>query len=90
MEGGGRRLHVGGLDELGLQLAGKQALVDVMQNLVHQLGHNEGLPGERVRNTQLGHQEHPPCTPHTPTPVNISLGCRGNTTQEKIMLLRTI
>ena len=74
-EGEQRGLHVGGLDELGLQLRGEQALVDVVQDLVHQLGHDEGLLGERVDGAQLGHQEHPPCTPHTPTlGVNISFG----------------
>jgi len=54
---------VRGFDKLGLQLAGKEALVDVVQDLVHQLGHDEALPGQGVRNAQLRDQEHPACTP---------------------------
>ena len=69
-----RDLHVGGLDELGLQLTGQETLVDVVQDLVHQLRHDEGLPGEGVGSAQLWHQEHPPCTPHTPTLSTSALG----------------
>lgn len=61
-----RDSHVGGLDKLGLQLTGEEALVDVVQDLVHQLRHDEGLAGEWMDSTQLGYQEHPPCTPFTP------------------------
>ncbi len=52
---------MGGLDKLGLQLAGQQAVVDIVQNLVHQLGHDEALPGQWVGNAQLWHQEHSAC-----------------------------
>ena len=52
---------VGGLHKLGLQLAGQQALIDIVQDLVHQLGHDEALPGQRVGDAQLWHQEHPTC-----------------------------
>jgi hypothetical protein len=56
---------VRGLDKLGLQLAGQQAVVDVVQDLVHQLGHDEALPGQRVGNAQLRHQEHSACRTKT-------------------------
>lgn len=65
-------LHVGCLHQFGLQLAGKQALVDIVQHLVYQLGHDEGLPGQRVGNAQLGYQEHPPCM-HTTYAVRLQL-----------------
>jgi len=52
---------VGGFDKLGLQLAGEQAVVDIVQDLVHQLGHDEALPGQGVGNAQLWHQEHSAC-----------------------------
>ncbi len=48
---------MGGLDKLGLQLAGQQAVVDVVQNLVHLLEHDEALPGQWVGSAQLWHQE---------------------------------
>jgi hypothetical protein len=52
---------VGSLDKLGLQLAGQQALVDIVQDLVHQLGHDEALPGQWVGDAQLWYQEHSAC-----------------------------
>lgn len=52
---------MGGLDKLGLQLAGQQAVVDVVQHLVHQLGHDEALLGQWVGNAQLRHKKHSAC-----------------------------
>ena len=57
-----RGRHVRGFDKFGLELAGQEALVDVVQDLVHQLGHDEALLGQGVGYAQLGYQEHPPCT----------------------------
>ena len=52
---------MGGPDKLGLQLAGQQAVVDVVQHLVHQLGHDEALLGQWVGNAQLRHKKHSAC-----------------------------
>lgn len=49
-------------DQLGLQLTGQQQLVDIVQHLAHQLGHDEGLLLQGMPNAQLRHQEYSACT----------------------------